>query len=292
MAKREQRIAIRRVTSSYLSSIISTALVLFLVGVGAILLLNARRLSLFFQENVSIAIILSENSTEADAAYVRKQMDVAPFARETNYISKEQAAEEMKEMLGAEFMDAFSYNPLPYSIEIKLKAEYSSSDSVDVIEKQLQSMDFVREVTYQKSLIELVNENINKIGAVMLVFVVLLFFIALFLINNTIRLSVYAKRFIIDTMRLVGATHSFISRPFLMRSLLQGLISGTIAVLLLISVLYLLQNEFGEMLELINITLLSALFIGVLALGMLISFISTYFAVRRYVRLDTGALYY
>ncbi len=292
MAKREQQIANRRVANSYLSSIISIALVLFLVGLGGALLLNAKRLSLFFQENLSLAIILNENATEADAAYVRKQLDAAPFVRETNYISKEQAAEEMKEMLGAEFMDAFNYNPLPYSIEVKLKAAYSSNDSVATIEKRLQEMEFVREVSYQKSLIELVNENINKIGIVMLFFVALLLFIALVLINNTIRLSVYAKRFIINTMRLVGATHSFIARPFLIRSLLQGLVSGTIAVLLLSGVLYLLQNEFSDMLGFINLTMVGALFVAVLALGMLISFVSTYFAVRRYVRLDTGTLYY
>ena len=265
---------------------------LFLVGLGGVLLLNAKRLSLFFQENISLAIILSENATEADAAYVRKQLDAAHYVRETNYISKEQAAEEMKEMLGEEFMEAFNYNPLPYSIEANLKAAYANSDSIAVIEKQLQAMEFIREVSYQKSLIELVSENINKIGMVMLLFVGLLLFIALVLISNTIRLSVYAKRFIINTMRLVGATHAFIAHPFLMRSLLQGLISGTIAVLLLSGALYLLQNEFVDVVGFINLTMIGSLFILILVLGIVISFVATYFAVRRYVRLDTGALYY
>ena len=292
MVKREQRIISARLRSSYVSSVISIALVLFLLGSGGIMLLNAHRVSVFFKENISLSVILNEGTSEADAAWVRKQLDTAPFVRQTKYISKEQAAEEMKQMLGADFMSAFNYNPLPVSIEVKLTANYADADSVAVIEQQLKEIPHIREVSYQRSLIDLVNENINKIGLIMLTFITLLIFISIVLINNTIRLSIHAKRFLINTMRLVGATNAFIRRPFLYRSLLQGFISGIIAVLLISGVIYVLQNEFGELLGFIDTVQIALLFVVVLSLGMLISWIATYFSVTRFVRSDKDALYY
>jgi len=292
MVKREQRIISARLRSSYVSSVISIALVLFLLGSGGIMLLNAHRVSVFFKENISLSVILNEGTSEADAAWVRKQLDTAPFVRQTKYISKEQAAEEMKQMLGTDFMSAFNYNPLPVSIEVKLTANYADADSVAVIERQLKEIPHIREVSYQRSLIDLVNENINKIGLIMLTFITLLIFISIVLINNTIRLSIHAKRFLINTMRLVGATNTFIRRPFLYRSLLQGCISGIIAVLLISGVIYVLQNEFGELLGFIDTLQIALLFVVVLSLGMLISWIATYFSVTRFVRSDKDALYY
>ncbi len=291
MARREQRIITSRLRSSYVSSVISIALVLFLLGSAGIMLLNAHRLSVFFKENLSLSIILAEGTSEADAAWVRKQLDAAPFVRQTKYISKEQAAEEMEQLLGPDFMSAFNYNPLPVSIEAKLTATYASADSVAAIEKRLQEIPHIREVSYQRSLIDLVNQNINKIGLVLLVFVVLLLFISLVLINNTIRLSIHSKRFLINTMRLVGATKAFIRRPFLYRSLLQGAVSGLIAILLITGVLYVLQTEFGELLGFVDGRLILGLFVIILLLGMLISWVSTFFSVNRFIRIDNDALY-
>lgn len=291
MARYKQRMMAGRVRSSYVSAVISISLVLFLLGAAGILLLNAHRLSVFFKENLSISIILDEHTTEADAAWVRKQLDAAPFVRQTKYISKEQAAEEMKQLLGADFMVAFNYNPLPVSIEAKLTAAYADADSVTTIEKQLQAIPHIREVSYQRSLIDLINQNINKIGLVMLVFVTLLLFISMVLINNTIRLSIHARRFLIKTMSLVGATRAFIRRPFLLRSLLQGVIAGIIAVLLITGVVYVLQNEFGELLGFVDARVVGVLFAAILLLGVLISWVSTYFSVTRFLRINNDELY-
>jgi len=292
MAKREKNISLRRLRSSYLSAVISISLVLFLLGVSGILLINAHRLSVYFKENITFTIILDDATNEADAAWVRKQLDIAPYIRETKFVSKEQAAEEMKTLLGSDFMEVFDFNPLPLAVEARLAAEYAVVDSIVKIERSLSAIPHVREISYQRSLIELVNHNIQKISLVMLVFIALMLFISLVLINNTIRLSVYARRFIINTMRLVGATRWFIVRPFLLRSLLQGIFSGVIAIMLLTGVLYVVQNKFGEITGFIDDLQLLSLFLLIIVMGMLISFVSTFFAANRYVRIDAGKLYF
>lgn len=281
-----------RIRSTYMSAVISTSLVLFLLGTSGILALNAHRLSVFFKETLSLSIFLDTNVSEADAAWVRKELDAAPFIRSTRYISKEQAAKEMEELLGADFLATFGYNPLPISIEAKLTAAYANADSVAAIEQQLQAIPHIREVSYQYSLIDVINKNINKIGLVMLVFIVLLFFISVVLINSTIRLSISSKRFLINTMRLVGATRSFIRRPFLVRSIWQGIMAGIIATLLISGMLYVLQNEFSELLGLVDLWLIGILFFTLLLLGICISWVSTYFSVSRFLRLNNEELYF
>ncbi|MDR3235918.1 MAG: permease-like cell division protein FtsX [Prevotellaceae bacterium] len=292
MARYDKNNTIRRLRSSYLSAVVSISLVLFLLGASGLLLLNAHRLSEYFRENITFTIILDESATEADAAWVRKQLDAAPYVNETKYVSKEEAAEEMKSLLGSDFMTVFDANPLPFAVEAKLKGHYAQMDSVQIIEKTLSALPHIREVTYQRSLIEMVNKNIRKSGLVLLVFISLMLFISLVLINNTIRLSIYARRLLINTMRLVGATQWFITRPFLWRSLLQGIFSGVIAIILLTGVLYVAQNEFGEIMVFIEPALLLFLFISIIILGMLISFVSTLFAVNKFVRIDVGDLHY
>ena len=292
MAKREQNMYLRRLRSSYLSAVISISLVLFLLGVSGILLINTHRLSVYFKENITFTIILDESTNDADAAWVRKQLDVAPYVRETKFVSKEQAAEEMKTLLGADFMEVFDFNPLPLAVEAKLKAEYAVVDSIAKIERELLTVPHIREISYQRSLIELVNHNIQKISLIMSVFILLMLFISLVLINNTIRLSVYARRFAINTMRLVGASRWFIVKPFLWRSLLQGAFSGVIAIMLLTGVLYVVQNEFGEITGFIDDVQLLLLFLSVIIMGMLISFVSTFFAANRFVRINADKLYF
>ncbi|MDR0295007.1 MAG: permease-like cell division protein FtsX [Prevotellaceae bacterium] len=292
MARREQNIPLRRLRSSYFSAVISISLVLFLLGSSGILLINAHRLSVYFKENITLTIILDETTSEADAVWVRKQLDIAPYVRETKLVSKEQAAEEMKILLGADFMEVFDINPLPIAVEAKLKSEYAVVDSIIKVEKNLFTIPHVREVSYQRSLIEMVNHNIQKISLIMSVFIMLILFIALVLINNTIRLSVYARRFAINTMRLVGATRWFIVRPFLLRSLLQGVFSGVIAIMLLTGVLYVVQNEFSEITGFIDDVQLLLLFLAVIVAGMFISFVSTFFAANKFVRIDTDKLYF
>ncbi|MDR2449971.1 MAG: ABC transporter permease [Prevotellaceae bacterium] len=292
MARYEKNSTTRRLRSSYLSAVVSISLVLFLLGASGMMLLHAHRLSEYFKENLTLTVILDENATEADAAWVRKQLDAAPYINETKYISKEEAAEEMKLLLGSDFMTVFDFNPLPLAVEAKIKGRYAQIDSVETIEKKLSMIPHIREITYQRSLVEMVNKNIQKTGFVLLVFISLMLFISLVLINNTIRLSIYARRFLINTMRLVGATQWFITRPFLWRSLLQGLFSSVIAIVLLTGVLYVAQNEFGEIMGFVDSNLLLFLFLCVIVLGMLISFVSTLFAVNKFIRIDSDKLYY
>jgi cell division transport system permease protein len=280
-----------RLRSAYVSSVISIALVLFLLGSSGILLLNAHRLTVFFKENLNLSVILDNSVSEADAAWVRKQLDAAPFVRETRYISKDQAAKEMEELLGTDFIATFGVNPLPVSIEAKLNAMYADTDSIASIEQQLLAIPHIREVSYQHSLIDLINKNINKMGLVILVFITLLLFISLVLINNTIRLSIYSKRFLINTMRLVGATRSFIRQPFLLKSLLQGAVSGFIAILLITGMIYVLQKEFSELLGMVSTPLIALLFVAILLLGMFISWVSTYFSVNRFLCMKNDDLY-
>jgi len=294
MSKSEsKRVNARRsLRSSYLSSIISIALVLFTLGVVGLLLLHAKRLSDFVKENISFSVVLNENIKEVDAAVLQKSLDASPYVRSTKYISKDEAASIMKEQLGQDFVQFLGYNPLGASIEVCLKADYANNDSISVIEKDLKSFNQIKEVNYQKSLLDLVNDNVREISLIVLAFSALLLFVSLVLINNTIRLSVYARRFLINTMRLVGATNGFIRRPFLLRGILHGIYAGIIADLLLLGLIWFGQEQVKKILEIADVQILIILFGTVLLVGVVISFTSTFFAVRKFLRLKADDLYY
>ncbi|MDR2937608.1 MAG: permease-like cell division protein FtsX [Prevotellaceae bacterium] len=283
----------RRLRNSYLSTVVSISLVLFMLGLMGLLLLNANRLSRYVKENIGFSVVLQDNATEADIAWVRKQLDVAPYVRETKFISKDAAARELREMLGEDFVAFLGYNPLPVSIEAKLNYRYANNDSISLIEKELYEFKQVREVSYQKSLIGLVNDNINKISAILLLFSALLFFVSLAQINNTIRLSIYSRRFIINTMKLVGATRAFVIKPFVAKSALHGIISAVVALALLGGLFYGARNQMGsEMLQLITPEVMGILFLCVLAVGIAVGALSTYFAVNKFLDMKTDELYY
>ncbi|MDR1225721.1 MAG: permease-like cell division protein FtsX [Prevotellaceae bacterium] len=285
--------ASRRLRNSYFSTIVSISLVLFMLGLMAALLLNANRLSRYVKENIGFSVVLNSNATEADIAWVRKQLDVAPYVRETKFISKDEAERELRTMLGEDFVAFLGYNPLPVSIEAKLRYKYANNDSIRVIEQELREFKQVKEVAYQKSLINLVNENVNKISALLLLFSGLLFLVSLAQINNTIRLSIYSRRFLINTMKLVGATRSFIIKPFVGKSALHGVISSVVAFVLLCALFYIARNELGpEFAQFMNIEFAGLLFLCILALGILVSSFSTMFAVNRFLDMKTDELYY
>jgi cell division transport system permease protein len=285
--------ASRRLRNSYVSTVVSISLVLFMLGLMGLLLLNANRLSRYMKENIGFSVVLQDNATEVDIAWIRKQLDVAPYVRETKFISKSEAERELREMLGEDFVAFLCYNPLPVSIEAKLRHRYANNDSIAVIEKALQEFKQVKEVSYQKSLIGIMNENINKISAILLLFSALLFFVSLAQINNTIRLSIYSRRFLINTMRLVGATRAFIIKPFVAKSALHGIISAMIALALLGGLFYLARNQLGsEMMQLITPEVMGILFLCVLAVGVAVGALSTYFAVDRFLDMKTDELYY
>ncbi|MDR0754116.1 MAG: permease-like cell division protein FtsX [Prevotellaceae bacterium] len=292
MVSKEQKITNIRLRSSYLSSIISMSLVLFLLGVAGLFFINAKQITKYFRDSIYIDVYLNAGLKESDISQFRKQLDIAPYTRETKYISKDDAAKNFEEQMGKDFLAILDGNPLPESIEIWISATYSSIDSISVIQQQLESMPQVESVKYEKTVLSLVNANIRKINLIMAVFILLLLFVSMVLINHTIRLSVYAKRFAIHTMKLVGATKFFISKPFLIQSVVRGIISGLIAIIMLYGAIYALQSEFRGILEFADLVTMLILLIMILLLGTGINYFSTYFAVRKYIRIDFDKLYY
>lgn len=282
----------RSLRSSSLTAIVSISLVLFMFGLLGLMILNSKKLSDHVKENIGFQVILQDKLQDADIAKIRETIDSYQYVRSTDYITKEQAAKNLQEDLGEDFISFLGYNPLLSSITVHLKADYTNSDSLAWIEKNLLEYKQVKEVLYQKSLVSMVNENAKKIGLVILAFSSLLMLIALALINNTIRLTIYSKRFLIKTMQLVGATQGFIRKPFIFNGIKHGIYGALIAIVLLISVLYFAEKQLPELVEIQDIQLLATLFGIVIVSGIIISWISTSLAVRKYLRLRADELYY
>jgi len=281
-----------RLRGSYLTLVISVSLVLFLLGILGLVLINAKELSDYFRESLSFSVMLSDGAKEADIRMLQKDLDAKPYVKLTEYVSKEKAAAKMKEDLGEDFISFLGDNPLPSSIDVYLYAGYTSPDSVAKIEKYVLEYPFVDEVYYEESLLFLINENVRKISLFLLVLSSFLFLIAVTIINNTIRLSIYSKRFIIRTMQLVGATRSFIRKPFLIRSIYHGIIAALIAMILLMGLLYLIETEFFRMVSMESINLLLVLAVVIIIAGILINVVSTYLSVNRYLSISEDKLYY
>ena len=292
MKNKESRLIQRRLRSSYVTSVISISLVLCMLGVIVILLLTAHRIGQYVRENIGFSVFVKDQVKEADIYRLQKTLDAESYVRSTRYITKEDAAKEFAEELGEDFTGFLGYNPLSASIEIRLDAAYANNDSIEKIETRLQAFDEVKEVSYQKSMIHILNENIEKISLFILSFSALLFVIAVSLINNTIRLSVYSRRLLIRTMQLVGATNTFIRRPFLWRSVLHGIYSAFIAMVLLVLSLYWAEGQLEGILSVRDVQILGGLFLIVFFLGITLSWISTFFAVNKYLKIKTDNLYY
>jgi cell division transport system permease protein len=290
--KKEQGFSKTKLRGSYFTLIISISLVLFLLGVLGMVLINARVLSDYFRESLSFSIMLNEEAKEADIRMLQKDMDAKPYVKLTEYISKEEAAAKLKGDLGEDFINFLGYNPLSPSIDVYLYAGYTSPDSVAKIEKYVMVYPFVKEVYYQESLLYLINENVKKISLFLIIISSFLLLIALSIINNTIRLSVYSKRFLIRTMQLVGATRSFIRRPFLLRSIIHGLVAALIAMTLLLGLFYLIEKEFFMLYTFQNTNMLLLLGASIIAIGIVINVISTFFSVNRYLSISEDKLYY
>lgn len=292
MAKNESNILYRRLLRSYFSSVISISLVLFLAGMVGVLVVNARSVSNYFKENITVTAILNVEADEADASGLADELEKTGYIKGVRIVTKEEGVEEMKEILGEDFMDVFEVNPIPVSLELQVAADHVLTDSLAVIEEALRGYPAVDDVVYQQSLVELLNANIERIGLVAGIFVLLLLFISVVLINNTVRLNVYAKRFTIHTMRLVGATKGFITRPFVGQAFFQGLISGAIADVFILCALYLIRNEFYQLFTLFDAMLLGLVMVAVVLLGMIICMVSTSAGVRSLISLNRNELYY
>ena len=291
MSKKEPKTYSRRIRSSYVTSIISISLVLLLLGMVGLLLINGRNIRRQVMESIGFNVILKENVKEADIYQLQKILDAREYILSTEYVTKEEAALETEQMLGEDFIRFLGYNPLPPSIRVRLHQPWANPDSVMMIEQDLMQYDSVEEVYYKKSLLYAVNENIRQISLVILGFSILLTLISVTLINNTIRLSIYSKRFIINTMQLVGATRGFIRRPFLFRGAASGVTGSLIALALLFTLVYLLQEEFEGVISLKDYDMLAILALGVIVLGVIINTISTFFAVNKYLDIKIDKLY-
>jgi cell division transport system permease protein len=280
--------------STSVITIVSISLVLFILGLVALLIIDAQKITRDVKENADVEVFLYSGAKDADVTKLQKMLDASDYVKSTAYISKDSAAKQLESVDKEDFIGLLGYNPLPASINIHIKAEYANADSLAVIEKNLAHFPQVKEVVYQRSLIKMMNENLKKVTFVMLCFSMLLLLVSLTLINNTIRLTVYSKRFIIKTMQLVGATQSFIRRPFMWKGVRNGLIAAIIALLMIFGVIHMTQSsqlipDLSEMNDVNTYFLLTG---TVLLLGIIISWISTYFAVRRYLRLRSDDLHY
>ena len=291
MARQGQQYYRRHIHTSYISTVISITLVLFMMGLLGMLILHAKKLSDYVKENIGFSIMIKEGVKEVAVMQLQKKLDAVQYVKSTEYIPKEKAAADLKKELGEDFIGFLGYNPLLPSIDLRLKAEFTTPLQVARVEKALLDNPEVKEVFYQKSLINLVNRNIERISLIILGFSLLLLIISVALINNTIRLSVYSKRFIIRTMLLVGATRGFIRRPFVWKSVLSGVISAFLALGLLMVVLTLILQEIPELVQVQDLRIYLVLTFSVLLLGVLISWFSTWFAVRKYLRMKTDQLY-
>lgn len=292
MSKGENKIMRRRLANAYLSSVISISLVLLLVGVASMLLVNAGSVSDYFKENMQVSVLLKDTVSEEKAMSYSDALLKEEFIKTTTYISKEQGQMELEEMLGEDFMDIFETSPIPASIEITLDADYVSTDSLEVVKTKLAKSDLVAEVNYQASLVDALNANLSRISLILAFFIVLMLFISYVLINNTVRLNVFARRFTIHTMKLVGATRSFIRAPFLVQALFQGVFSAFIAIIALVAILFFLRNGFEQLFEIFRLDLLLLVMAIVLVSGMVICLTSTYFVVNKLVSLKKEELYY
>ena len=274
-----------------LTSTISISLVLFILGIVVLMGILATRLSMYVKENMGFSIVLKENVKESQVKKLQKKLDIAPYVRATQYISKEDALKELEVELGENPKDLLGFNPLQASIEVKLRSDYAHPDSLVWIEKGLRKGTVaIDDIVYQKDLIQLVNDNIRCISFMLLGLAVVLMLISFALISNTIRLGAYSKRFIIHTMKLVGATPAFIRKPFIISNIINGIIGAFIAMALLSGCVYYLLTEFDNLYTLIDISSLFWVFVIVLLLGVVLTAISAWFAVNRYIRMDRDNL--
>lgn len=278
--------------NSRFTSVISIALVLYLLGLIFLMALLGNKLSVYVKENISFSVVLKDDQKEADIKRIQKNLDDLPFIKSTEYISKEQAARELEEELGENPETFLGFNPLQASIEVKLYSEYANPDSLKTIERKIKSYTSVSELLYRKDMMEVVNDNMKRIGVILLTLAIMLMIISFVLISNTIRLLIYSKRFLIHTMRLVGATAGFIRRPFINYNIISGILAAILAILFLILSLYYLQRELAGFVQMLDSGLLMFVFVAVFALGIILSIIATYFAVNRYLRMEADKMYY
>ncbi len=283
--------ASKKTKTIYISTIFSIALVLLMLGMLGLILVHAKNLSNYVKENIVLNIIVDEGAKEADVLQFQKELNANPAIKNTQYVNKDMAARNLTNDLGEDFVNFLGYNPLLSTVDVYLKADFANSKGIDALKASISKNPVVKEVIYQSSLIDMVNNNINTIGLIILGFAAILLIISVALINNTIRLAIYSQRFLIKSMQLVGATRNFIRKPFILLAALHGLIASFIAILILLGLLYYAQREIPEIIILRNYTEFGIVLLGLVGVGIFITAISTSFAVSRYLRLKIYDLY-
>lgn len=283
----------RRVAGSYAMSLMSIMLVLFLLGVFALLMMHAQKLSNHIKENIGFEIVMNSNVKEANILYLQKELDAMPAVKSTEYITKDEAIRRLSEDLGEDFLQWLGNeeNPLLPSIDVRFNADYANVDSLAVIESHLLENENVKEVYYQKSLVEVINQNVKRIGMALIVASIILLVIAISLIRNTIRLSIYSKRFLVRSMQLVGATEAFIRKPFVKTGVSQGFFGAILADILLIIMMYWLNKRIPELALIQSPEITVCIYVGIIIIGIILASISTATALRKYLNAHIDKLY-
>ncbi len=289
---KKKKISTSRFVNAKITSTISVTLVLVLLGMTVLVWFLGNGLSGYVKENISFSIILDTDITDAQIQRIRKDIDSQPFVKASRYVSKEEAKDQLIKDLGEDPEELLGYNPAYDAIEIFLYSEYANSDSIAHISKVIKEKSNVDDLLYRQEAIDLINDNISKITAVLLIISLVLLFISFALIRNTIRLSIYSKRFIINTMKLVGANSSFIRKPFIRSNIINGVVAGVLANIFILLILYYFNREYTELRAFVDMMELGIVFAIVVFLGVIISVIATHFAVNRYLRMETDNLYY
>lgn len=292
MAARGKNIVYRRLIRSYITSVISISLVLVLVAAAAVLAANAGGVARWFKENMSVTVMLKQSATEKEGRALAEELSTRPYVKESRFITKEEGAAEMKELLGEDFLSVFESSPIPLSIDLKLDGDAITTDSLGVIKASLLAHPRVDEVVYQETLVETLNSNLRRIGLVLGVVILLLLIISFALINNTVRLNIYARRFTIHTMSLVGARRSFIARPFIWQAVVQGAVSGLLASAMFYAGFRLLGRNSGLLSQLFDMRLVWLVLVCTVLLGIAICVVSTLLVVSRVAYISKDDLYY
>ena len=283
----------RRVAGSYFMSMMSIALVLFLLGVFALLMMHAQKLSNHLKENIGFEVVMNSNVKEANILKLQQELDSMPAVKSTEYITKEEAIQRLSEDLGEDFLQWLGNeeNPLLPSIDVRFNADWANNDSINLVQAQLLKNKDVKEIYYQKSLVNLINQNVSRIGLALMIASLVLLIIAITLIRNTIRLSIYSKRFLVRSMQLVGATPAYIRRPFIRNGISQGFFGALLADALLALLLYGLTKRLPELTFVQDYRIIISIFVGIIILGILLGGLSTRSALRKYLNADVDQLY-
>ena len=291
MRRKRNKILKKRIAGASASSVISISLVLLLVGLAAILALNANSIENYFKENIQVTAFLHQGTSEAKALKLQKSLEKEAFVKSTRYVSVEEGTKELVDMLGEDFTDVFVNSPIPSAIEILLHSEYFQSDSLDYVLNKLVEYPLIESATTQAAMVDSIGEVMAQVGLVLSLVVILLGFISVVLISNLIRLNIYASRFSIHTMQLVGASNSFIARPFLKRSALLGSLSGLLSCLIIAALFYYVHSIFPQIFELFQINILLEVALGLIVLGIIICLLCTRIVLGKVVKLDKDELY-